>query len=257
MFLRGLSRSLPHIHLANARLNWYKFNFGRDPNLCYQLEDESVAGDQDGLFFVIEGIDGCGKSTQIKQLGEYFRLKGRQVHVTCEPTDGHVGVLIRKMLSGEVKVDQRTIATLFAADRTDHLMNEENGIRNKVDKGQVVLCDRYYFSSYAYHAQHVDMDWVIRVNSMNAEILKPDATLFIDVDPDTCFKRLQRGRAHLEMYEKIDIMNQVRLSYFEAFERLKDQETVRVIDGNGEIEQVQKRIRKAVDEIMALTLKKV
>jgi len=201
-----------------------------------------VTQEKKGRFIVIEGIDGSGKSTQIRRLCNRLAENGQETTATFEPTDGPIGVLIRKMLSGTLPVDQRTIASLFAADRTDHLVNPETGIRKWMDEGSVVICDRYYFSSYAYHAQYIDMDWVIQVNSVNADILTPDATLFIDVDPDICLSRIQARGGPLEIYEKIDIMKAVRANYFKAFEKLKDRETVIVIDGSGSPEVVAKRI---------------
>ncbi len=203
-----------------------------------------------GRFIVFEGIDGSGKSTQIKKIGHRLKETGRDVYSTFEPTDGPVGKLIRKMLTGEVPTDQRTIASLFAADRTDHLVNEKDGIREKVDQGKIVLCDRYYFSSYAYHAQYIDMEWVIHSNSLNARILKPDLTIFIDVDPKICFQRIKEGRSKFEMYEKIDIMKQVRDNYFKAFERLKDSENVVVINGNCSMDDVEAAILKEIDGLV-------
>ncbi len=200
----------------------------------------------DGRFIVFEGIDGCGKSTQSKRLYQRLKDTGRDVVATFEPSDGVVGRLIRKMLSGEVAVDQRTIAALFAADRTDHLVNAENGVKSWVDTGKIVVCDRYYFSSYAYHAQYMDMEWVIHANSLNADILRPHVTLFIDVAPQICLDRIRAARENLDIYEKIDIMQQVRANYLKAFDRLKDEETVIVINGNDTPENVAADVWKAV-----------
>lgn len=195
-----------------------------------------------GRFIVIEGIDGSGKTTQISRLCHRISGEGLEAISTFEPTEGPIGTLIRQMLSGELPVDQRTIASLFAADRTDHLVNAKTGIRKLVDRGKVVVCDRYYFSSYAYHAQYIDMDWVIQANSLNADILRPTATLFIDVDPQRCLERIQARGGPLEIYEKIDIMKAVRVNYFTAFEKLKDRERVIVIDGSGTPDEVAHRI---------------
>ncbi len=215
------------------------------------LDDQKL-----GKFVVFEGIDGSGKSTQIKKIAECLKRKGYDVYSTFEPTDGPVGTLIRQMLTGKVPTDQRTIASLFAADRTDHLMNAKNGIRKIVDQGGVVLCDRYYFSSYAYHAQHIDMDWVIHSNSLNAQILRPDLTVFIDVDPDVCFQRIKDNRGNFEMYEKIDIMKQVRDNYFSAFEKLKDVEQVAVVDGNCGMQDVEDAILQTIETRLNLYEKK-
>ena len=195
-----------------------------------------------GRFLVFEGIDGSGKSTQIQRIHQRLVEKGMSVISTFEPTDGPIGCLIRQMLAGKVETDQRTIASLFAADRTDHLVKREKGVKAMKDQGLVVLCDRYYFSSYAYHALYMDMGWVIQANALNAGILRPDTTLFIDVDPDLCFERIRANRDSFDMYEKIDILKQVRDNYFLAFERLKDQENVIIIDGNDTQDRVEEKI---------------
>jgi dTMP kinase len=203
-----------------------------------------------GGFIVFEGIDGSGKSTQIQKISKRLAALGHRVYPTFEPTDGPIGSLIRKMLSGKVATDQRTIASLFAADRTDHLVNKDNGIRRKVDGGEIVLCDRYYFSSYAYHAQYIDMKWVIRANSLNADILRPDVTIFIDVDPDICFKRIRSSRCNFEMYEKIDIMKKVRANYFKAFDLLRDFEKIIIVNGNTTMEKLEEKILQEIKKIL-------
>ncbi len=203
-----------------------------------------------GKFLVFEGIDGSGKTTQVQKVYQRLKDQGCDITATFEPTDGPVGSLIRKMLSGEMPTDQRTIASLFAADRTDHLVNPATGIRKLMDEGKTIVCDRYYFSSYAYHAQYIDMDWVIQANSLNAEILRPDATLFIDVDPDVCIERIRAGRESLEIYEKIDIMKKVRDNYFKAFDRLKHQETVIIIDGNDTQDKVAAKVWEQVCKLV-------
>jgi dTMP kinase len=217
-----------------------------EPNGVGKLEKIDHAG----RFLVLEGIDGSGKSTQIKRIHRRLLEEKISAGATFEPTDGPVGALIRKMLSGSVETDQLTIAALFAADRTDHLMNRTNGVKAMVEKGQVVVCDRYYFSSYAYHAQYMEMDWVIQANALNAKILKPTATLFIDVDPDVCLERIRASRESLDMYEKIDILRRVRNNYFLAFERLKAQEQVILIDGNDLPDRVEKNIWKVVQQLL-------
>lgn len=206
--------------------------------------------DVKGQFLVFEGIDGSGKTTQVQNVCRRLKAEGKDTVATFEPTDGPIGSLIRQMLSGSLPTDQRTIASLFAADRTDHLVHPETGVRKLVDEGKTVVCDRYYFSSYAYHAQYIDMDWVIQANSLNADILRPDVTLFIDVDPEVCLERLKASRENLEIYEKIDIMKQVRANYFRAFDRLKDEERVIVIDGNETPQNVEQSVWAEVSQLV-------
>jgi dTMP kinase len=203
-----------------------------------------------GRFIVFEGIDGSGNSTQIQQVARQLAADGYLVTTTCEPTDGPVGSLIRKILAGTVDMDQQTLAMLFAADRSDHLVNPETGICRARDQGRIVLCDRYYFSSYAYHARYMDMAWVIQMNGCNAGILRPDLTVFIDVDPEICLARIRARQTRLEMYEKIDILKQVRAHYFTAFDRLSDQEKVVIIDGNNAPDQVEKHILNRIRGIL-------
>lgn len=205
-----------------------------------------------GRFIVFEGIDGSGKSTQIQIIEKRLKDLKIEVFTTFEPTDGPVGTLIRQMLSGAVKTDQKTLALLFAADRTDHLVNHEYGILDRVEKGEMALCDRYYFSSYAYHAQHMDMDWVIHANLLNANLLRPDLTIFIDADPDTCFERIKKNRNRFEMFEKLDVMKKVRENYFRAFERLRHVENIALINGNASSDQVSEAVLTEIIKIIPL-----
>ena len=195
-----------------------------------------------GRFLVFEGLDGSGKTTQMARIQKRLTGMGVPADITCEPTNGPVGTLIRQILEGRISMDPRTLAALFAADRTDHLVTPDTGVQALVKQGHTVLCDRYYFSSYAYHARDMDLSWVICMNAVNATIMKPDLTLFIDVAPKTCLARIRAGRKHLDLFEKIDILTQVRDNYFAAFERLKDQETVVVVDGNATEQEVEQSI---------------
>lgn len=203
-----------------------------------------------GRFLVFEGLDGSGKTTQMARLQKRLTRMGIDAVATCEPTDGPVGTLIRQILEGRIAMDPRTLAALFAADRTDHLVTPDTGVKAVMEKGRIVLCDRYYFSSYAYHAKDMDLEWVITLNAVNAQILKPDLTLFIDVAPNTCLERIRAGRTHLDLFEKIDILTRVRDNYFAAFERLKDQETMKVVDGNASEDEVEQAIWHQISHML-------
>lgn len=204
-----------------------------------------------GKFIVFEGIDGSGKSTQIKLLSKYLTAKGIPCYVTCEPTDSPFGSLIHQCMTGRVETDDKTIAGLFVADRLDHLYNKKNGILQKINEGVTVLSDRYYFSSYAYHGAFMSMDWVIEANRLSAEALKPDINIFIDVEPEVSVERL-KSRGTMERYEKLESMKKIRQKYFEAFELLKDKEKIAIVKSNSDLKVTERSVRDIVDELYRL-----
>lgn len=185
-----------------------------------------------GLFFAFEGIDGSGKTTQLGRLSRRLAAAGVACVETREPTGAPVGALIRRILTGELHYDNRAIAALFAADRLDHLVREGDGVLATLERGISVLSDRYYFSSYAYHGVDMPMEWVIQLNQPSAQLLRPTATIFVDVEPDTALERIDRNREARELYETRERLVKVRELYLQAFARLKGEERVLVVDGN-------------------------
>jgi dTMP kinase len=195
-----------------------------------------------GRFLVLEGIDGSGKSTQLALLRSKLRAKGIAVHSTREPTDSPIGLLIHQHMTHQIHLQEATVAALFVADRLDHVLNDVDGMAKHVKSGTTVLSDRYYFSSYAYHSLHVPMEWVIEANTMSARLLRPDLNIFVDVTPETCLGRLVNSRGNLERYEKQRTLETVREMYFKAFEKLKEEERVIVVDGHREPEEISDEI---------------
>ena len=165
-----------------------------------------------------------------------------------EPTDSPIGSLIHQIMTGRIKTDNKVIAALFVADRLDHLLNDVNGIVSKIQEGISVITDRYYFSSYAYHSVDMPMEWVIQANEQCERILKPTATVFIDVDPDTAIERISRNRFHQEIFEKKSRLVKVREKYLEAFDRLRDSENIIFIDGNQSPEEIAQEIWGKVEQ---------
>jgi dTMP kinase len=200
---------------------------------------------QKGRFIVFEGIDGSGKSTQLRLLGARLRENNLKVYETAEPTDNPIGSMVRRILRGELTCAEPAIAALFAADRIDHLLNRSNGLIEMIRAGTHVICDRYYLSSYAYHSVHAPMDWVIATNSLSAEMLKPDLNIFIDVPVELCLQRMNAVRDNLELYEAEANLKAVREKYFEAFERLRQREIIQIIDGSAPVEVVAELVWQA------------
>lgn len=211
---------------------------------------------QKGVFITFEGIDGSGITTQAYKLKEYIgRRLGLPVHLTKEPTDGPVGGLIRTILARRVgvptpdgrleSIDPRSLALLFAADRIDHLKVD---ILPKLDNGVVVICDRYYLSSYAYQSLNVDLKWLEEINSA---CRRPDLTIMLSVPPLVAEKRRLEDRWHVELYEETPKLERVRENYFEVIKKLKYQgERIEIVDGNRPLAEVHRDIVRLVRPLL-------
>lgn len=202
------------------------------------------------MFIALEGIDGSGKSTQITMLKDYLDSRGRSVYLTREPSDLSIGKTIRRYLTGELKADNRVIAALFVADRLEHILDDREGLLRIKESGKDIICDRYYFSSYAYQSVDMPMEWIINANSEAAALLKPDATVFIDISPQKAMERINANRESAELFETEERLAATRDKYFEAFEKLRDSEKVIIVDGDGTPDEVHKRVVDAVAELL-------
>lgn len=200
-----------------------------------------------GKFIVIEGLDGSGKSTQINRLKENLEADGKKVYVTAEPTNFETGAYIRRILSDSLNKNMYLQGALFLADRLEHITHPEFGIKKYLENGYTVICDRYYYSSFAYQGTASDIDWVMDINLKCNEILTPDLCIFLDVNPDTCKNRIDTAREKPELYEKdIELMKEIRMNFFGVFERLKDKQNIIIIDANKGLEQIEKEILENV-----------
>lgn len=204
-----------------------------------------------GQFFALEGIDGSGKTTQLKLLAQRLEAAGVPCLTTCEPTGRPIGKLLRQVLTGQVVCDSRVVAPLFAADRLDHLLNGEGGLCRAVESGLTVLTDRYYFSSYAYQSVDFPLEWVVEVNRPSAQLLRPTATIFIDVSPELALERIAQNRERAELFETRDRLTRTREQYFKAFQLEKDRERVIIIPGDRAAEAVAGEIWAAVSTLLS------
>lgn len=191
-----------------------------------------------GAFITFEGIDGSGKGTQIKRLKKRLEKEEIPVFRTREPNDSPFGDLIHQIMIGRVQTTNDVIAALFVADRLDHIQNEVNGIQGFLERGINVISDRYYFSSYAYQSVDLPMDYIIEINKPCARLLRPDATVFIDVDPEITMARIEKNRMTRELFEETGRLKKTRERYFEAFAKTRGEENVIIIDGNREVDEV-------------------
>jgi len=206
------------------------------------------------MFMVFEGIDGSGLTTQSKILKEYLEEKGKKVFLTKEPTDSHIGRLIRKTLKGsptggcsdsyiDLSMDQEALALLFAVDRSMHM-----DIIKRELEDSFVICDRYYFSNFAYQMLSIDLNYLIRINS---RFLKPDLTIFLDVPSEVCKKRIDENREHIEIFENQETLERIRKNYLKIIKLFKKKGyNIVEIDGNRSIEETHADIVKCVEKFL-------
>ena len=190
-----------------------------------------------GAFICIEGVDGCGKTTQAKILVKNLRRRGFDAVYTTEPSVGRLGKLIRRfVLDRQRRVSTALEALLFAADRVDHVQNE---VKPFLRRRKIVVCDRYVYSSLAYQgAAGLDLEWIDRINQF---ALKPDLALFLDVAPERVTGRLKKKKSVMETVRNLKKVREVYL-------KLAQQQRLIALDGNQSIEEISKSILKIVLE---------
>lgn len=192
-----------------------------------------------GKFIVIEGLDGSGKSTQIKLIKEKLEKLGKKVYLTAEPTDFETGAYLRRILSDSLDKDMYLQSALFLADRLEHITHPEFGISRYLKEDYIVLCDRYYFSSFAYQGTASDINWVMDINLNCERILTPDLCIFLDVNPDTCKQRIDEVREKPELYEKdIDKMRSIRNNFLSVLDKLSATHNIAIINANADIDEI-------------------
>ncbi len=195
-------------------------------------------------FIVFEGIDGAGKTTQIKLLCDGLKEYGIDCYITAEPTDMPSGKLIREALSGRMPVTTAEMADMFARDRVIHNKDSEKGIEAHLNDGITVISDRYYYSSLAYQGSELGYEHVAELNLKNPEIRTPDLCIFLDLSPEKSLERIgKRADTPTEIYENYDYLEKTRRMFFDVFECLRAEgEKIEVIDASGTPEEIAKDI---------------
>jgi dTMP kinase len=184
-----------------------------------------------GLFIVIEGIDGAGKTLQSKLLQKQLIKKGFKAVYTAEPSKGFIGKILRKTSFKGVKLNPEVEALLFAADRFQHINFE---VSPSLEKGEIVVCDRYLYASLAYQgAQGVDLNWIKTINKF---AIKPDLALYLDVPIEVGLSRIAERKK--TVFEKIEIEKKVR----EIYLKLVEEGELILINANKPIKEVNREI---------------
>ncbi|HDD31885.1 MAG TPA: dTMP kinase [Thermococcus litoralis] len=200
-----------------------------------------------GMFIVLEGIDGAGKSTQAKMLAEWFENKGYEVVLTKEPTDTAFGKLIRRLvLTGGkegiidgARISKEAEALLFAADRAEHV---KKLIEPSLKAGKVVISDRYFYSSLAYQwARGLDLEWLI---NLNAFAPRADLVILLDLPVKESIKRIN-GRSIRSEFDKIvELQKKVRENYLKLAEKFEE---IRIINALAPVEDIHNDIVALVE----------
>lgn len=205
------------------------------------------------LFLTFEGIEGCGKTSQAKLLGETLREMNIPIHVTREPGGTRIGDQIRKILLHSENTDMTPLAELllYEASRAQHV---QEVIRPNIENGIHVLCDRYGDASIAYQGagRALTASLVREANRLATGGLQPDVTLLIDIPPEVGLSRARARNLRFDFaleegrFEEEDIRfhRKVREGYLQLAQEEPDR--FRVIDGSGSVEDVQQKIREIV-----------
>lgn len=194
-----------------------------------------------GRFFVLEGSDGAGSSTQARLLQGYLEGLGRLVHMTAEPSSGPLGKNIRDFLGGSLgalKLRPHILALAFAADRLHHYEAE---ILPELEKGIDVISDRYMLSSLVYQGLKLSPEWVL---NLNRHAPQADVSILIDASVETAAKRRNQRGGQKEIFDDTEVQRQIRNRYLELAPEFK---TV-VVDGDGPEKEVFKLLLKAIGE---------
>jgi dTMP kinase len=201
-------------------------------------------------FIVLEGIDGSGTSTQMRNIESALVKKGLPHLMTAEPTGRPEGQLIRNILRGELEADPGTVAYLFASDRHQHL-HGQGGILEALEEGKFVVCDRYALSSLAYQGSTCGKELP---EYLNAKFPAPGLTIFFKIDPERSLKRLD-SRNKLEIYEKMHMQKLVSLAY-EAIiaEKIAQGWNIQILDAEKSVEQVRLEVLSLIQAYTGLDI---
>ena len=206
-----------------------------------------------GLFVVLEGPDGSGKSLQAKLLVESLRERGLRVIHSREPGGTVMGEQVRHIVNDPAPTPRgpKADVMLYTAARAQHV---DEVIAPALDRGEVVVCDRYYTSTMAYqgYGSGMDLELLRRIQTWATDGLDPDLVVLLDVSPQTGLDRRAAGAAdELTRWEDesrfdLGFHTRVREGYLEM--AAADPGRWVVVDGSGSIEEVAAAIRRAVEQ---------
>ena len=203
-----------------------------------------------GKFITFEGPEGSGKTTQIELLKKYLSKKGNSVITTREPGGERIAEKIRHiLLSPQSSLEPVTELFLYAASRVQHV---EKVIRPALQKGKIVLCDRFADATMAYqsYGRKIPKEVVKAINKLATSGLKPDLTILMDIDPGTGLKRARnvngfyKGSVDRIERESLTFHRRVRQGYLKLAKA--EPKRIKVVKVREKIKDTQARIREIV-----------
>jgi dTMP kinase len=200
-----------------------------------------------GMFISFEGIDGCGKTTQIELLNKYLIEKGYETLITLEPGGSDIGKQLRQILlhhNGFVSDVCETL--LYLADRAQHT---EAVILKAVEENKIVLCDRFIDSTVAYHGygRGRDIDRINLMNEIATQKNEPNLTFLFDAPIEIAQQRVGKEKDRLES-AGLEFHKRVRDGYLELAKKFPNR--IKLIDSSLTIEEVFAQVKKVIDEIL-------
>ncbi|MGG4202234.1 dTMP kinase [Peribacillus frigoritolerans] len=206
-----------------------------------------------GIFITMEGPEGAGKTTITQMLGKALQQEGYQVLLTREPGGVPISEQIREVILNKdnTAMDSRTEALLYAAARRQHLVEV---VMPELERGGIVLCDRFIDSSLAYqgYARGLDIEEVYNINKFAIGDMMPDATLFFDIDPEEGLRRIQsngeREVNRLDL-EALDFHKKVCEGYQFIINRWK--ERFIIVDAGRSIDEVFEETKAGLLDFLA------
>ncbi|MFE6188075.1 dTMP kinase [Streptomyces sp. NPDC056465] len=223
----------------------------RDLREALRGGDPAVAPAANGFFLVLEGGDGAGKSTQVEALAEWIRAKGHEVVVTREPGATPVGKRLRSILLdvSSAGLSNRAEALLYAADRAEHV---DSVVRPALERGAIVISDRYIDSSVAYQGAGRDLapTEIARISRWATSGLVPHLTVLLDVDPQTARERFTEAPDRLES-EPAEFHTRVRSGFLTL--AAADPARYLVVDAGQEPEAITTVVRHRLDRVLPLS----
>ncbi|MGW1777195.1 dTMP kinase [Streptomyces sp. NPDC002104] len=204
-----------------------------------------------GFFIALEGGDGAGKSTQVEAMADWIRAKGHEVVVTREPGATPVGKRLRSILLdvSSAGLSNRAEALLYAADRAEHV---DTVVRPALERGAVVISDRYIDSSVAYQGAGRDLSptEIARISRWATSGLVPNLTVLLDVSPETARERFTEAPDRLES-EPAEFHQRVRAGFLTL--AAADPGRYLVVDAGQDPESVSTVVRHRLDRMLPLS----